>query len=106
MIAHVVDAATHQAQAVWDVLTQAIPDIDPKPPPGAAKIKGIVAYIKWGAGIALLVAFFVGLIVWAGGRWVDHHRAGKIGVIMMLCALGGAILYAIGFELIDSFSGG
>jgi hypothetical protein len=104
-ILDLVDSAAHTVQHTLDAWIQ-IPDIDPKAPPGAKKIKGIVAYIKWGAGIALLVAFFVGLIVWAGGRWVDHHRAGKIGVIMMLCALGGAILYAIGFELIDSFAGG
>lgn len=101
MTFELLDTASH----VVDALVQ-VPDIDPKAPPGAAKIKGIVAYIKWGAGIALLVAFFAGLIVWAGGRWVDHHRAGKIGVIMMLCALGGAILYAIGYSLINSFAGG
>lgn len=100
------NATLHDAlRGVLDVLTD-IPDIDPKPPPGAAKITTIVANTKWAAGIALLVGFFVGLIVWAGGRWVDHHRAGKVGVIMMLCALGGAILYAIGYQLISSFAGG
>lgn len=105
MIAQVADAAAQHVHAVGELLAQ-IPDIDPKRPPGADEIEKVVSYVKWGAGIALLVAFFVGLIVWAGGRWIDHHRAGKIGVIMMLCSLGGAILYAIGFELIDTFSGG
>lgn len=83
-----------------------IPDVPPKPPPGAGKILDVVGNAKWAAGIALLVGFFMGLVVWAGGRWVDHHRAGRVGVIMMLCALGGAILYGVGYPLITHFAGG
>lgn len=83
----------------------AIPDIAPVPPPGAKKILQIAGNTRWAAGIALVIGFFVGLVVWAGGRWVDHHRAGKIGVIMMLCAIGGAILYGIAFELLNGFAG-
>jgi hypothetical protein len=44
-------------------------------------------------------------VVWAGGRWVDHHRAGRVGVIMMLCAMAGGILYGIGYQLISHFAG-
>ncbi|WP_246258322.1 hypothetical protein [Amycolatopsis anabasis] len=50
------------------------------------------------------MGFFIGLLVWAGGRWVDHHRAGKIGTVMMLCSVAGAILYGIGFTLISGFA--
>lgn len=82
-----------------------IPNPAPVAPPGSEKILEVVGNAKWGAGIALLVGFFVGLVVWAGGRWVDHHRAGRIGVIMMLCALGGGLLYGIGWQLISHFAG-
>lgn len=83
-----------------------IPDIDPKAPKGAKNIREVVGNIKWGAALALLVAFFGGLIVWAGGRLVDHHRAGRIGVIMMLCGVFGGLLYAIGYQVINSFASG
>jgi hypothetical protein len=82
-----------------------IPNPGPEPPPGADKILGAVSNAKWAAGIALLVGFFIGLLVWAGGRWVDHHRAGRVGLIMMLCAIGGGLLYGIGWQLINHFAG-
>lgn len=84
---------------------QQIPNPGPVAPPGSDRILEAVGNAKWGAGIALLVGFFVGLVVWAGGRWVDHHRAGRIGVIMMLCAIGGGLLYGIGYQLISHFAG-
>lgn len=88
------------------ILAQQIPNPAPVEPPGAPQILEVVGNAKWGAGIALVIGFFVGLLVWAGGRWVDHHRAGRIGLIMMLCALGGGLLYGIGWQLINHFAGG
>ncbi|MGH3624439.1 MAG: hypothetical protein ACRDQ5_22080 [Sciscionella sp.] len=82
-----------------------IPDPGPRRPPGAEKILEVVGYVRWVAGLSLIVGFLVGLIVWAGGRWVDHHRAGRIGLIMMLCALAGGIFYGIGHQVIVSFAG-
>lgn len=82
-----------------------IPNPAPVAPPGAEKILELVGNLKWGAGVALLVGFFGGIVVWAGGRWVDHHRAGRIGVIMMLCSLAGGILYGIGYQMISHFAG-
>ncbi|WIV60628.1 hypothetical protein [Amycolatopsis nalaikhensis] len=94
------------AHIVIDWLVQ-IPNPTPvQPTVGGDKILGLLNNVKWGAGVALVFGFFVGLIVWAGGRWVDHHRAGKVGVVMMLCAVAGAILYGIGWSLINSFAGG
>jgi hypothetical protein len=87
------------------VLADPLPNPEPIPPPGADKILALVGNVKWGAGVALMLGFFVGLTVWAGGRLVDHHRAGHIGVIMMLCSMGGAILYGVGYQLISHFAG-
>ncbi len=93
---------------LFAVITMADPAI-PNPasiaPPGADKILELVGNLKWASGVALLVGFFGGLVVWAGGRWVDHHRAGRVGVIMMLCAMAGGILYGIGYQLISHFAG-
>jgi hypothetical protein len=93
------------AHTLVDWLAQ-IPNPTPDAPPGAGAILRVLNNVKWGAGVALILGFFVGIIVWAGGRWVDHHRAGKIGVVMMLCAVGGAILYGIGWTLISEFAAG
>lgn len=86
-------------------LVSAIPNPAPVAPPGANAILEAVGNAKWGAGIALVVGFFMGVLIWAGGRWVDHHRAGRVGLIMMLCALAGAILYGVGYQLINHFAG-
>ncbi|MCA1196171.1 hypothetical protein [Saccharopolyspora sp. 6V] len=90
---------------VVPVLSQ-LPNPAPAPPPGADKITEVAGYFKWGSQIALLVGFFAGLAVWAGGRWVDHHRAGKVGVVMMLCGVSGGLLYAVGYPLINELAGG
>lgn len=87
------------------LLAQQLPNPGPKPPPGSAQIEEIAAYVKWGAGLALVVAFFAGLIVWSAGRLVDHRGAGRSGVVMMLCAIGGGLLYGIGYQVISSFAG-
>lgn len=88
---------------VW--LTGAIPNPAPVAPPGSGAILEVVGNAKWGAGISLVIGFFIGLLVWVGGRWVDHHRAGRVGLIMMLCALSGGILYGVGYQLISHFAG-
>lgn len=87
------------------LLAQQIPNPDPVAPPGSDKILEVVGNVKWGAGVALLIGFFGGIVVWAGGRWVDHHRAGRVGVIMILCSLAGGILYGVGYQLISHFAG-
>ncbi|MCP2242500.1 hypothetical protein [Lentzea aerocolonigenes] len=81
-----------------------IPNPTPVAPPGSEVIVEVVGNAKWGAGMALVLGFFAGLIVWAGGRWVDHHRAGRIGLVMMLCAIAGGLLYGIGWQIIDHFA--
>lgn len=93
-----------QTSAVLAWLTQ-IDNPAPVPPPGSGEIVGVVGNIKWFAGLALMVAFFGGLAVWAGGRIADHHRAGRIGVIMMLCGVAGGLFYVVGPQMINYFAG-
>ena len=85
----------------------AAPITDPQPtaPPGSDKITGVIGNIKWAAFASLFVGFFLGVACWAGGRIADHHRAGRIGMILILCSLGGGLLYGIGYQLITHFSG-
>lgn len=97
---------TELSQQISAVLAQGIPNPGPAVPPGADKIMKIVGYLKWGAGLALIAGFFAGVLVFAGGRWVDHHRAGRVGSVMILASLFGALLYGIGYTMISSFAGG
>lgn len=59
-----------------------------------------------GAGIALLIGFFGGVAVFTGGRVIDHHRIGRVGTMMMMSSVGGAILYAIGYTMLNQFAAG
>ena len=94
------------APAVPPVPTDIVPNVTPTPPDGANQILKVLGNFKWGAGIALAFTFFGGLIAWTAGRVVDHHRFGRVGVIMMLCAVGGGILYAVVPTLIETFATG
>ena len=96
----------HQSLSAHGVLpTQGIPNPSPVAPPGSEKIVQVVGYIKWAAGLALLAGFFAGVLVFSGGRWVDHHRAGRIGSTMIIASLFGGLLYGIGYTMITSFAG-
>ncbi len=98
-------AVLQDLQALYPAQGPIIPNPGPVQPPGSEKIVSVVGMVKWGAGVALLIGFFVGLACWAGGRWVDHQRAGRTGTMMMLCAVVGAIFYAIGYQVISQFAG-
>lgn len=83
-----------------------VPNPPPGAPPGSDKILTIIGYVKWAASAALITGFFAGVVVFAGGRAVDHHRAGRVGSMMIIASLFGALLYGIGYTMISTFAGG
>lgn len=87
-----------------EILAQ-IPNPAPVAPPGAEQVESVVGNIKWVAGIALVACFFLGLTVWSAGRGVDHHRAGRLGTVMMLVGIFGGLAYALGYQFISHFAG-
>jgi hypothetical protein len=94
------------AALVASLPTPQVPNPPAGAPPGSDKILTIIGYIKWAAGAALITGFFAGVVVFAGGRWIDHHRAGRVGTTMILASMFGALLYGIGYTMISSFAGG
>ena len=94
------------AHTLLEIAGQALPNPNPIPPPGAQQITNVLGYVKWGAGIALMLGFFGGVAVFTGGRLVDHHRIGRVGTMMMMSSIAGAILYAIGYTMLSQFAAG
>ena len=94
------------AHTLFEIAGQALPNPNPIPPPGAQQITNVLGYVKWGAGIALMLGFFGGVAVFTGGRLVDHHRIGRVGTMMMMSSIAGAILYAIGYTMLSQFAEG
>jgi hypothetical protein len=86
--------------------TQQVPNPAPAAPPGSEKLNQILSYLKWLALAACAVGFLGGVIAFTAGRVVDNRRAGNSGALMMIAAVGGAILFGIGPAILNGFAGG
>ncbi|MBT8226952.1 MAG: hypothetical protein HKP61_15910 [Dactylosporangium sp.] len=75
------------------------------PPDVEDPINQLMAYVKWGVLVVIVVAGFVGSGAVAGGRIFAHHGASKIGVGILLSALAGAVLYVGIYAIITSVTG-
>ena len=82
-----------------------IPNPAPAAPPGSEKLTQILGYLKWLALGACAVAFMGGLIAFTAGRVIDNRRYGNTGSLMMLAAVGGALLFGIGPAILSGFAG-
>ena len=71
------------------------------PPPGSKKILSVVGFVKWVAGAAIIACFLGGIVAFTAGRMFDHHRTGRVGLIFMMAAGVGAVLFAVGPELLE-----
>ena len=86
------------------VLAHVIPNVEPQAPPGSEKILNIVGFIKWVAGASLAACFLGGIVAFTAGRLFDHHRTGRIGLIFMMASGVGAILYAVGPDILTTLA--
>ena len=96
-------------QTVLDHLTVlaggAIPKVNTQGhPTGSEKILTIVGFVKWIAGAGIIACFLGGIVAFTAGRMFDHHRTGRMGLIFMMAAGVGAMLFAVGPELLDTLS--
>ena len=78
------------------VLAGAIPKVNTQAPPGSEKILSIVGFVKWIAGAGIIACFLGGIVAFTAGRMFDHHRTGRMGLIFMMAAGVGAMLFAVG----------
>lgn len=84
-----------------------MPDPPPERPtlPGFDRVEELVSNIRWIGSLSLIAIFFIGIIVWSAGRGVDHHRAGRIGTVMMLVGVLGGLAWSLGPALIRYMAG-
>lgn len=83
----------------------AIPKVNTQAPPGSEKILSIVGFVKWIAGAGIIACFLGGIVAFTAGRMFDHHRTGRMGLIFMMAAGVGAMLFAVGPQLLDTLAG-
>jgi hypothetical protein len=87
------------------VLAGAIPPVTTQAPPGSEKILSIVGFVKWIAGAGIIACFLGGIVAFTAGRMFDHHRTGRMGLIFMMAAGVGAMLFAVGPQLLNTLAG-
>lgn len=96
---------SHHVLGLVEVLG-AVPDPDPQAPPNVDEpVSTLISYLKWGVLLVILAAGLVGAGAIAGGRVFSHHGASKIGIGILLSALGGAVVYVSIYAIITSITG-
>jgi hypothetical protein len=88
------------------MLPDQVPNPGPAAPPGSDKLTQILSYLKWGALAACAAAFLGGVIAFTAGRVIDNRHYGKTGAMMMISAVGGAMLFGVGPAILNGFAGG
>jgi hypothetical protein len=86
--------------------TLAAAAICPAAPPGVQTYADqIQSWVKWGVLAILGICFFasVGMLVW--GRVTHHPRGARLGMDGILICLVGAILYVVGYVIVQSIVG-
>ncbi len=96
----VVMAASALAQGVT------VPDFNQQMPNGGNELLKVGGMIKWVAIYGCSAAFFGGLVCLGAGRLLDHRGAHRIGVGLMVSAVGVAILSGTGVALLNAFASG
>lgn len=83
-----------------------IEPVSPQAPPGGAReaVTYVVAVLMWMAGLGALGLFFGGIVMASAGRFSDHRGSGQMGSRMMVGGVVLAVLYGIGYTLINSFA--
>lgn len=84
-----------------------VPNPCPKAIPGTEKmISDLIAYTKTGVLVLLVISVFIGGGSLAVGKWLGHHGSSKAGIYILIGAMAGAIVLAVGYGLLMALAGG
>ena len=95
----------HLTLGQWTLLAGVVPNPGATAPPGSEKILSLIGFVKWVAGASLIACFLGGIVAFTAGRLFDHHRTGRMGLIFMMAAGVGAILFAVGPQILNTLAG-
>jgi len=83
-----------------------VPNPGPQAPPGIqSSASNIVAYVKWGVLLVIILVGFIGAGAVAGGRIFSHHGSSKTGQGMIVASVLASILYAGIYAFLTSVTG-
>src|SRR5680860_801651 len=113
------DAASHRKQGVpmstsahvlgvlqqtGGFLTDVVPNPPAKAPAGVADpVAAVISYVKWGVLIVIFLSALAGVGALAGGRVFGNHGASKVGVSMLVTAVGALVVYVGLYAFLSGF---
>jgi hypothetical protein len=91
-------------QSIAGSVAGVIPNPDAKPPAGVSQpVTDIISYVKWGVLIVIFISALAGVGALAGGRVFGNHGASKVGVSMLLTAVGALVVYVGLYAFLTGF---
>jgi hypothetical protein len=86
------------------VLADPIPNPPAKAPAGVAQpVTDIISYVKWAVLIIIFVSALAGVGALAGGRVFGNHGASRVGVSMLITAIGALVVYVGLYAFLTGF---
>lgn len=82
-----------------------IPNPPVKDPGGkvSSSVSTLLGILKWAVLVCILAGGFIGVALFAVGKWFSHERSGRAGIIAILASLGAAVLFSALYGLISMF---
>ena len=86
------------------LLSSVVPNPPAQAPAGiAAPIAVVISYVKWGVLIVIFLSALAGVGALAGGRVFGNHGASKLGVSMLVTAVGALVVYVGLYAFLTGF---
>jgi hypothetical protein len=81
-----------------------VPNPPAKAPAGVAQpVAAVISYVKWGVLIVIFLSALAGVGALAGGRVFGNHGASKLGVSMLVTAVGVLVVYVGLYAFLTGF---
>ncbi len=102
-------ATVHQSihQSIHDTVSlvgEVVPNPPAKAPDGAAApVASVISFLKWGVLVVIFMSALAGVGALAGGRVFGNHGASKVGVSMLVTAVGALVVYVSLYAFLTGF---
>lgn len=86
------------------LLSDVVPNPPAKAPDGAAApVASVISFLKWGVLVVIFMSALAGIGALAGGRVFGNHGASKVGVSMLVTAVGALVVYVSLYAFLSGF---